>query len=38
MGILVLIEAMHLLPQSFVFRTAHSSPKRRLSDQRCLSS
>jgi hypothetical protein len=38
MGILVFIEAMHLLPQSFDFRRLTPPPKRRLSEQRHSSS
>jgi len=35
---MIFIEAMHLLPQSFEFRTAHSSSQGRLKEQRHSSS
>jgi hypothetical protein len=38
MGILVFIEAMHLLPQSFDFRRPTPPPRARLSEQRRSSS
>jgi hypothetical protein len=35
---MIFIEAMHLLPQSFVFQMAHSSSQGRLKEQRHSSS